>query len=151
MNRTPTRAANTRRNRPRQIRDARHRHRPKPARATRARVIYVGLILIGFFAVVLAWLFSEHWREPLVLYVAIMGYLINASTWKIYKGRHIPNWQQALARIPLHFVGYGTKQGKPLEAAHHHQSTRNALVVSILVSVIVIAGLFLLLIPLTSD
>lgn len=99
------------------------------------RAIYGGFILVGFFIVVIAWLFTDgrYWREVVLGYLLAIAYLLNFYTIQVYRGKHLANWKQALARVPLRFVGYGTKEGKPLEAAHDHPATRTALLVSLLV------------------
>ena len=122
---------------------------PKP---TKDRTIYAGLALIGFFVVAFGWLLfpDSGWLSAgitAVIYVAIIAYLVNIHTWHVYRGRHLGNFSQSLARIPLRFVGYGTKDGKPLEAAHDHAEARNALLMSVLVSLLIIGILALLLIP----
>jgi hypothetical protein len=133
-----------------------HRHPQKVqaevSRPTKDRTIYAGLALIGFFAVAFGWLlFPDSGSLPAgitaVIYVAIIAYLVNIHTWHVYRGRHLGNLSQSLARIPLRFVGYGTKEGKPLEAAHDHAEARNALLMSVLVSLLIVAVLALLLIP----
>jgi len=134
-------------NQPRHQRELRHKSREKPVKVTSDRVIYGGLILIGLFATVLATLLTEHWREPLLFYLAIIAYLMCAATWAIYRGRHLPNWQQALARIPLRTVGYGTKNGKPLEAAHDQPAVKKAWLASLMISLGILAGLVFLLNP----
>jgi hypothetical protein len=128
----------------RHTRELRHRQQQRQAapRVTSDRAIYGGVILIGFFGTVLSSLFAEvHWSKIAVLYVALIAYILNAATLAIFRGRHIPNWQQALARVPLRVVGYGTKHGKPLEAAHGQTAVLNAFFVSLLISVMVVGGL----------
>ena len=122
------------------------------SKPTKDRTIYAGLILIGFFVVAFGWLLfpDNGWLSAgvtAVIYVAIIAYLVNIHTWHVYRGRHLGNLSQSLARIPLRFVGYGTRDGKPLEAAHDHAEARNALMMSVLVSLLIVAGLALLLIP----
>jgi hypothetical protein len=139
-----TRVAEKRRFRKEQSRHARElrgKAQNAPKKVTSHTAIYGGLLLIGFFFVVLAGLLLDHWLAPAVFYLAIVAYEVNASTWQVYRGMHLPNWQQALAKIPLQFVGYGTKEGKPLEAAHDHASVRNALIISMLISVVVVGAL----------
>ena len=129
-------------------RELRRKARPQKSKVASDRTIYSGILLIGFFFVALASLFFEgHWREPLVLYIAVIAYLLVTATLSIYRGKHIPNWQQALARIPLRFVGFGTKEGRPLEAAHDQPATRKAFIVALLVSIVVVVALGLLLLP----
>jgi hypothetical protein len=122
--------------------------RHKPPQVTSDRAIYAGVILIGFFFTAIVWLLMDaHWREPVILYVAGVAYFIVLAAFAIYRGKHIPNWQQAMAKIPLRFVGYGTKNGKPLEAAHGQDNTRNAVLVSMIVALVVVGGLVAILRP----
>jgi hypothetical protein len=125
---------------------------PDAPRPTRDRTIYAGLVLIGFFTVAIGWvLFPDSgWLSAgitAVLYVATMAYLVNIHAWHVYRGRHLGNLSQSLARIPLRFVGYGTRTGKPLEAAHGHAEVRTALTMSLLVSLAIVVVLAMLLIP----
>lgn len=123
------------------------RRAPKPRgpRPMTDRAVYLGVGILGFFFVMLAWLAFDRWREPLLLYVAGVLYIVCVSVFQIYRGRHPAGWQQAMARIPLRFAGYGRKDGKPLEAAHHHRETRTVLLVCVVASVVILAGLALLL------
>ena len=73
--------------------------------------------------------------------------LARITNFGAYRGKRMANWQQALARLPLRFAGYGTKHGKPLAAAHNAAAARKMIAISIVVSVLVLAGLALLLIP----
>ena len=122
--------------------------RTKPLQVTSDRAIYIGAIVIGFFFTVIAGLLLDsHWREPLIIYVAGVSYLTVLATFAIYRGKHIPNWQQAMAKIPLRFVGYGKKGGKPLETAHGQANTRNALLMCMVVSLIFVGLLVVMLRP----
>lgn len=114
---------------------------------TADRTIYIGLLVIGGFAVLLAFLLTENWRAPTLAYVAFLAALINLFAIMAYRGKSMANWQQALARLPLRFVGYGSREGKPLDAAHGHAPVRRAILVSLLVSVVVLVGLSLILFP----
>jgi len=120
----------------------------KPTPPASDRTIYAGLILIGLFFVLLASLASGgYWEEYTILYVALLAWFVNFYAARVYLGVHMANWKQAMAKLPLRFVGYGTKKGKPLEAAHGHKEVRNALAFSIVISIAVIAGLWFLLSP----
>ena len=135
-------------NQPRHARELRAKARSRQPRVTSDRAIYGLTILVGFFFTVIASLLLEgHWREPLFIYIVGLAYLITATTWAIYRGRHLPNWQQAMARIPLRFAGYGTPQGKPLEAAHDQPNTRSAFLASAVISILIVIGLFLAMNP----
>lgn len=125
-----------------------HAPQPQQSRPTSDKVIYSGLMLIGFFACAIgSIIFEDQWRLIAVSYVAILAYLVNINVWHVYRGKHLGNLASSLARIPLRFVGYGTKGGKPLEAAHDHASTLRAFFVSVIVSLLIVAVLALLLIP----
>jgi hypothetical protein len=117
--------------------------RAKPPRKTSDKAIYLGAVLVGFFAVMLAALFMglHFWPVLSVAYLALVAYVISYDTWQIYRGKHLANWHQAMAKLPLRFVGYGTRQGKPLEAAHDHPEVFKALSIFVVVSLIVLAGL----------
>ena len=115
--------------------------------------IYIGLLMIGGAVVIGALLLTEgqHWREVALAYLVLMAFLVNLYAFGAYQGKRLANWQQALARLPLRWVGYGTKRGKPLTAAHDAPAARKMLIVSIIVSVLILIVLaFLLIPPLTS-
>lgn len=137
-----------RRKKKKQVAGPRKPHAPKPMTD---RAIYLGFLIVGFFVVALAWLFfdgqKQYWGVIALGYVAAVAYLVNFYTFQVYRGKHLDNWQQALARLPLRFVGYGTKGGKPLEAAHDHEETKKALFVSIAVSAAVVVLASFLFIP----
>lgn len=129
-----------------------HVPKPKPPRRTSDRAIYMGFAIVGFFIVILTWLFTsdskiEYWRHVTLGYIVGVAYLINFYTFRTYQGKHLENWKQALARVPLRFAGYGTKDGKPLDAAHGHREARLALLLCIAISMLIIAGAAMLLIP----
>jgi hypothetical protein len=135
-----------------------HRKKKAPARretdsTTSDLSIYIGLIMIGGAIVLAAFLLTDgqHWREFALAYLILMALFTNVYALGAYHGKRMANWQQALARLPLRCVGYGTKHGKPLVAAHNAVAARKMITVSIVVSVIVLIGLaFLLIPPLTS-
>jgi hypothetical protein len=115
--------------------------------------IYIGLLIIGGAVVIGAYLLTTggHWREVALAYLVLMAFLVNLYAFGAYQGKRLANWQQALARLPLRWVGYGTKRGKPLTAAHDAPAARKMLIVSIIVSVLILIVLaFLLIPPLTS-
>jgi hypothetical protein len=131
----------------------RHRrpHAPKPpgSRPMSDKAVYIGIGIVGLFTVLLGWLFTDglYWQAVALAYILLVAYLINLATFQVYRGKEVSNLQQSLARLPLRFIGYGTKEGKPLEAAHDHPETRTALLASILISALVIAALAALVIP----
>jgi hypothetical protein len=125
-----------------------HATKPELPKPTSDKVIYSGLALIGFFVCAIgSIIFEEQWRWMAVGYVALIAYLVNINVWHVYRGRHLGNLPSSLARIPLRFVGYGSKGGKPLEAAHDHASTLKAFFVSVIVSLLMVAVVALLLVP----
>lgn len=112
--------------------------------------VYVALLLIGAALIAGAFLVGEGNRltGPVALgYCAILAWLVNGAAWSAYRGRALTRWRQSLARIVLRPAGYGGHGGKPLEAAHGVPAVRTAVVVSVLVSLALLAGLALLLVP----
>jgi hypothetical protein len=120
----------------------------KPTQPASDRTIYAGLLLIGLFFVLLAGLVAGgeggRWWEFFVLYVIVLAWFVNLCTFMAYRGVHMANWKQAMARLPLRFAGYGTKTGKPLDAAHGKPNARTAMIICMLISVVVIVVLLLL-------
>lgn len=117
--------------------------RVRPQRKTSERAIYMGAVIVGFFAVMLASLFMglEYWPVLSVAYLALIAYIIAFGAWQVYRGKHLAHWHQAMAKLPLRFVGYGTKEGRPLDAAHDHPEVFKALSIFVIVSLIILAGL----------
>ncbi len=111
--------------------------------------VYIAFALIGGFVGFLAHLanFGISWKEILLGYCAALAILINLYALQAYQGRSLANWQQALARLPLRFAGYGRKGAKPLEAAHNSEVAKMAIFISVAVCVIALLGLSMLLIP----
>jgi len=103
--------------------------------------------MIGAFGI---WLFTivsdTAWTHGLLGYVIAVALLVNLYTWRVCAGKSLAGWQRSLARLPLRFVGYGTRGGKPLEAAHGSDRAMVMLFVSIAASAVAIVGLTLLLI-----
>ncbi len=119
-----------------------------PRRVTKDRSIYLGLAFIGVILVLLVWLFTDgHWREMTLGYLFAIAWLTNLYAFNAYAGKSLAQWQQALARLPLRCAGYGSKHGKPLEAAHRASSALRMIWTSIVISIVVLAGLVLLLLP----
>jgi hypothetical protein len=114
------------------------------------RTIYIGLLAISAFIIFLAFLLileRSHWKIFTVIYAAVIAYLVNLQAFRAYRGRQLANWQSALARLPLHWVGYKRTGGRPLAAAHDQPRVLRALFVSIVISLLIIAALALALIP----
>ena len=111
--------------------------------------VYIGILMIGAFGI---WLFTivsdsaDAWKHGLLGYIIAVAFLVNFSTWQVCAGRTIVGWKQSLARLPLRCVGYGTRGGKPLAAAHGSDRAKMMLFVSIATSFVVVLGLTLLLI-----
>ncbi len=128
-----------------------HRRKDSRSRPAQSRIsdrsIYGALIIIGLAVVALGFLQTtgKHWQEVLLGYLLIVMALVNMSAFNAYIGRQQAAWQRALARLPLQCVRYGTKHGKPIEAAHNSPRARNMVIISILFSLIVLTGLTLLL------
>lgn len=112
------------------------------------RGVYGAILLIGAFILLLWFLIAnETFPHALVGFVlAVLGW-INFTAIKAYAGAKLPDWQQALAKIPLQFAGYGREDGKPLAAAKHQPNARTAVFLFLAVSVILVVVLALLLIP----
>ena len=120
----------------------------RPARATtNDGGVYIGVVMIGAFGI---WLFTivtdSAWIQGLLGYVIAVTFLVNLYTWRVCAGKSLVGWQRSLARLPLRFVGYGTRGGKPLEAAHGSQRAKSILFVSIAASAVAIVGLTMLII-----
>lgn len=104
--------------------------------------VYVGLLMIGAFVIMLAWMVLQvPWTELLVGYVIAMAILINLYAWQAYLGKSLAQWQQSLARLPLRIPGYGTKHGKPLVAAKGQADARMTLMLFFAGSVLLVAAL----------
>ena len=112
------------------------------------RSIYFGLTLIGIFVVLLAIPLTggQLWQELLVGYLLAIAWLVNLYTFRAWRGQALGTFQAALARLPLRCVGYGTKGGKPVEAAAKQDNAKLMLMVSIAASIVIIAVASVLLI-----
>jgi hypothetical protein len=124
-----------------------HRHgeeRPKPAIAPMSdRSVYLGAVIIGLFVIILGGLLSDasYWPHFAVGYLAVLLYQVNAAGWSAYRGKPTSDWKHSLAKLPLRTAGFGTKTGKPIEAAHGQPAVRTALMTFGVVSLVAIAGL----------
>ena len=125
-----------------------HRTPPRPVTNLDGGV-YIGILMIGAFGI---WLFTilsdstDAWKHGLLGYVIAVAFLVNYSAWQVCAGTAIVGWRQSLARLPLRCVGYGTRGGKPLAAAHGSDRAKMMLFVSIATSFMVVLALTLLLI-----
>ena len=101
--------------------------------------VYIAFVLGGAFAMLL-WSIAapNSWKSGLIGYVIALAFLVNLHGWRAYLGRHLSGWQQALARLPLRCVGFGTKGGRPIEAAHGAPSVQMILFVSLAASAVII-------------
>ncbi len=109
--------------------------------------VYIGVAMVGVFGV---WLWAivappGYWKHGLMGYVIAVLVLVNLAAWRICLGNHLPPWQQSLARLVLRWAGYGTPGGRPLDAAHGSGRAKSMLLVSLGVSLAVIAALALVL------
>ncbi len=130
-------------------RSARKAHaRSKPARqGAPDGAIYLGILMIGAFGVFLWHIMGGEWQHALVGFTIAVAVLVNLYTWRVCRGQSVLPWQAALARLPLRCAGYGTKGGKPIEAAHGSDRAKIMLYLSIATSAVVIVVLTVLLIP----
>ncbi len=118
---------------------------PRPAPD---RTVYLALIIIGVFFAFLAGLMTDgKWEIAAIVYLAIIAWFVNAAAYAVYRGQHIAYWRQSLARLPLRCVGYGSKGGKPIDAAHDHPEVMRMLMISVMTSIVVIAAIAIWLIP----
>lgn len=112
------------------------------------RAVYWGVLIVGLFVVLLGWMLSESafWRQTAIGYFALAVLNINFAGWDLYRGKKLSDWKQSLAKIPLRSLGYGKKDGKPLETAHDQPAVRaRMLAFGVLSVIVVIAVGFLLL------
>jgi hypothetical protein len=110
--------------------------------------VYIGLVMIGAFG---TWLWTivapgpDAWKHALLVYVCAMLVLVNLYTWRVYFGGRLANWKQSLARLSLRWAGFGTKGGRPLEAAHGSRQAKIMLILTMVTSVVIIVALYWLL------
>jgi len=115
---------------------------------TSDRSRYIVFVMIGLAVTALGWLLAEpYWSAFALGYLVLLAYLINVHAYQAYRGRSMAQWQRSLARVPLRFAGYGTRHGKPLEAAHHARRAMTTVWVSVAVSVVILALLGWLWLP----
>ena len=103
--------------------------------------------MVGLFGTWLWSILGGEWQHATLGFVIVIAVLVNLSTWRACRGLPMVAWQAALARLPLRCVGFGTRGGRPIEAAHDSDRARMILFLSIATSAVVIAGLSFLLIP----
>ena len=101
--------------------------------------VYAGLVMIGVFALGLWYLASsDTWKQGVVGYVIALAVLTNLAAWRACWGRPLSVWQGSLARLVLRCAGFGTKKGRPVEAAHGSVRARSMFFLSIATSVVVV-------------
>ncbi len=126
------------------------RKRVAQAKASDGSVYFV-LAIIGVAIVAVAFLLEEGRGRlvgPVAVgYCAVMGWFAHTSAWAAYRGKRTANWRQALARLPLRCAGFGTKSGKPLEAAHNAPAARKTIIASGIVTIVILGALAVGLIP----
>ena len=129
-----------------------HKGGSKPPPSSTANLdggVCIGILMIGAFGI---WLYviisdgTDAWKHGLIGYAIAVGFLVNFYAWQVCAGRTIAGWKQSLARLPLRCVGYGTRGGKPLSAAHGSDRAKMMLFVSIATTFALVAGLTMLLI-----
>jgi len=116
------------------------------------RAIYVTIIMVGLFVLGLAFLaFPDDWPWWLVGMTAAVLAMINLFGWKAASGSKLSAWQRSLAKIPLRFVGFGSRGGKPLDAAHGEDSAKMALYVTGAISIVVLLALWAMIAQTIAD
>ena len=111
--------------------------------------VYAAVLMLGLFGLLLWYLVGyETFPHAVVGFVlAVLG-MVNWFAFAAWRGAKLLGWQQSLARLPLSFAGYGSEGGKPLAAASGQDAARNAAIISTIISLIIVAGLSWLLLPL---
>jgi hypothetical protein len=122
--------------------------RPETRPITSDRSIYIGFIIIGAAIVTIVFLLTEGGTsgEVALGYLVAMALLVNLYAIRAYRGARMVGWQKALARLPLRFAGFGSRHGKPLEAAHGAAKARTTIIISVIISLVILAVLAYLLI-----
>lgn len=105
------------------------------------------IIMVGLFGLGL-WYLADDQTFPhgVIGYVAVVLGFINWSAIKAWRGDTMAEWQRSLARLPLRFAGYGTKDGKPVEAARGQENAKMVLMITMSLSVVVLLAVTLLLV-----
>lgn len=110
--------------------------------------VYSAIVMFGLFALGLWYLLDVRSFPHAVVgfAIAVLG-MINFFAFKAWRGSSLAGWQQSLARVALRPAGFGTKSGRPIEAAKQHDAARTAVMLSSIISLVVIVGLALAMIP----
>lgn len=112
------------------------------------RGVYATILMVGAFGLFLWFLISaDTFPHAVVGYVLCVLGMTTFFTWKACRGIELSMWQRALAKVPLRFVGYGTKGGKPVTAAHSQQDAMMAFYLTLALSVVIVLALSFALIP----
>jgi FlaA1/EpsC-like NDP-sugar epimerase len=120
-----------------------------PRYVARDRTIYIGIVAITLFAMFLIALLigPEQWPVTALAAVIVLSWLVNWHAFLAVRGTHMAHWKQALARLPLRCAGYGSKGGRPLDAAHNEPQAMKMVIISTVTSVVIIAVLAVLIVP----
>lgn len=120
-----------------------------PRYVARDRTIYIGILVITLFAMFLATMLIgiEQWPITALAAVVVLSWLVNWHAFLAARGTQMAHWKQALARLPLRCVGYGSKGGRPIEAARDEPAAMKMVIISSLVSVVIIAVMAVLIVP----
>ena len=103
--------------------------------------LFVGLLLIGAFFTFLLMLMGMRWQVCVLGFVIFLAFFINLSAAQAVGGETNLGWRKGLARLPLRFAGYGSRGGKPLEAAKGSAKAKMMVFISIAVSTIIVVGM----------
>jgi hypothetical protein len=109
------------------------------------RAVYITIMMVGLFILGIAFLATDDWPWWIVGMLAAVLAMINYFGWKTVFGHKLAAWQRSLAKVPLRFVGFGTRSGKPLDAAKGEDAAKMALYVMAAMSVILLLGVWALI------
>lgn len=104
------------------------------------KAVYITIIMVGLFLLGIGFLATEHWPWWIVGMIGAVLAMINYFAWRIVIGHKLQQWQRSLAKVPLRFVGYGIRGGKPLDAAKGEDPAKMALYVTAALSVLIVLG-----------
>lgn len=131
-----------------------HRHkstRKSPAtRGADFTPAYIVAVMIGGGLWLLTWLFDQGGAAPRAValgYVALLTLLAHVEAFRAYRGARLATWQKAFAALPLRMMGFGTRGGRPVDAAHGDARVPRILIATGLVSLAVLAVVAWWLLP----
>lgn len=102
------------------------------------RAIYISIVMVAAFVLFIWFMVADTWPWAIVGFLlAVLG-MINFFTWKVIQGQPLAVWQRSLAKLPLRFVGYGTRGGKPIDAAKGQDAAKMALYLTAAISVVIV-------------